>query len=68
MVIFVDVAISDEISATFAAIIAGMAHDTENSLELKQETNKMQRLYKFHNAQYFKLIQFVYFRNRLSYK
>lgn len=33
--IFVDVAISDEISATFEAIIAGMALDTENSMELK---------------------------------
>lgn len=32
--IFVDVAISDEISATFVATIAGMALDTENSMEL----------------------------------
>lgn len=42
MVIFVDVAIFDEIAVTFVAIIAGMVLDTVNSLKL---TEKNQTLY-----------------------
>lgn len=40
--IFVDVEISDEISVTFVAKLAGMALDTVNSMELLQKEKKLE--------------------------
>lgn len=41
MVIFVDVAIFDEIAVTFVAIIAGMVLDTVNSLKLMEKNQTL---------------------------
>lgn len=56
-----DVAISDEISATFVAIIAGMALDTENLMELKtiEEKEEEKRKTKIRKIVYLDYAQFI---------
>lgn len=44
MVIFVDVAIFDEIAVTFVAIVAGMVLDTVNSLILMEKNQTLDQI------------------------